>query len=739
MKKILANVLMLAMVVTPMLAPLTADAISPSWNVVGTYVWDVFGTYQHDFVIDVQNPDGTFTGHASYPAVGYPIYPGTDVTTEVVTGQVTGNDISFHVVYNGPFAPGSTFDMTGTIDANGNITGTTPWNWSLLGGAAHPIVAVNTTVVVRHVDLATSNADVTSNPTKWLFYNDETDTVDNTLGSFVVGPDTAPLGSGSAQVSVNGSQRRNLATYQFAGTHLSEITQLKFSTYNPSFGNGGSATRSAYLHFNVSFDGVDSWQRRLVYVPSTNGPVVQNSWQVWDAIDNGNAKWVYSGANWPGDLTPGSNPKTWNEILAQYPNIKIRDTDSFLGLRVGEPYADGYTENIDKFVFGTNAEVKTFDFEPTASPVCPQGTVKSETAVETVTVPSDMPTDTLTSGILSNGKSYILKAYGTADAGDGIVFDAKYSFRTPTSQNWSDSVSTYESYGPELLDLYYNNTSPWGSYNGSHEYEAIVVGSDAKGAFKVNDAYYPNNVGNIKVDIYSCDVPGPTTGSITITKTTTGGDGTFNFVGGAGAFSITTTGGTGVKTISDLNPGTYSITELSQSGWNQNSNTCDNITVVAGQTATCTVTNTKQSSISGMKYNDLNRNGKKDTNEPGLSGWKIRLILDNENNNDDDDTVVATVTTDSNGNYTFSDVAPGTYEVRETHQKGWKRMSKNPKDIVITVGTTVTNIDFGNAQKKKEEKEDSDKDDNRSEQSGKNYGNHESKSENHEKEGKRQN
>ncbi len=121
------------------------------------------------------------------------------------------------------------------------------------------------------------------------------------------------------------------------------------------------------------------------------------------------------------------------------------------------------------------------------------------------------------------------------------------------------------------------------------------------------------------------------------------------------------------------------------------------------------------STISGMKYNDRNRNGKKGINEPGLSGWVIRLSL---NNPDGSVTLIATTSTDVNGNYSFTNVATGTYDVRETHQKGWKRMSKNPKDIVITASSTVTGVDFGNAIKQKKEKEDDDRDDNRHDQSG---------------------
>lgn len=237
-----------------------------------------------------------------------------------------------------------------------------------------PSFAANSVTIVTPGDMATSIADVVSDPTKWFFYNDETDVIDNSLGSFAIGPSTPPEGNGSVEISVSGTQRRNLATYQFSGTVLEDITELKFSTYNPSTGNGGSVNRSGYLNFNVDFDGSDTWQRRLVYVPSQNGTVIQDSWQEWDAIDGGNAKWLYSGPTWPVTGEPGTTFKTWSQILANYPGVRMRVTDSWLGIRVGEPYADGYTENIDGFKLGTADGTKTFDFElnaPTPTPVNP--------------------------------------------------------------------------------------------------------------------------------------------------------------------------------------------------------------------------------------------------------------------------------------------------------------------------------------------------------------------------------
>jgi hypothetical protein len=228
-------------------------------------------------------------------------------------------------------------------------------------------LAANSTVVVTSNDLETSKVNAASNG-KWFLYNDENDTIDNTQGTFIAGPATAPAGNGSVQLSVTGTQRKNIATYRFSGTKLADITTLAYSTYNPSAGNPGSVNRSGYLQFNVDFDGSDTWQRRLVFLPSDNGTVTQDNWKEWDALQGGSAKWRYSGANWPVTGQPGTTPKTWNQIKADYPNVRIRVTDSFVGVRVGEPYADGYTENIDAFKFGTASGTTTFDFEPLVSP-----------------------------------------------------------------------------------------------------------------------------------------------------------------------------------------------------------------------------------------------------------------------------------------------------------------------------------------------------------------------------------
>ncbi len=204
-----------------------------------------------------------------------------------------------------------------------------------------------------------------ANMAGWTFYNDWIpEGPNNSLGSFVNGPATPFYGAGSAQISVTGEERVNLATYAFASTKLSDITTMRYRVYNPSAGNGGGANRSAYLVFNVSFDGANTWQRRLIFLPADNGATTPDTWKEFDTIQGGAAKWRYSGPTWPGTTTSGEVPRTWSDLLTAYPNIKIRDTDAHLGLRVGEPYNNGYTENIDSFTFGTANGITVYDFEP---------------------------------------------------------------------------------------------------------------------------------------------------------------------------------------------------------------------------------------------------------------------------------------------------------------------------------------------------------------------------------------
>ena len=75
-------------------------------------------------------------------------------------------------------------------------------------------------------------------------------------------------------------------------------------------------------------------------------------------------------------------------------------------------------------------------------------------------------------------------------------------------------------------------------------------------------------------------------------------------------------------------------------------------------------------SISGVKFHDLNANGVKEPDEPGLEGWTI--FLDGNNNRTLNDGESAAVT-NSLGAYSFSGLTPGVYAVTEVMQPGWEQ------------------------------------------------------------------
>ncbi len=83
-------------------------------------------------------------------------------------------------------------------------------------------------------------------------------------------------------------------------------------------------------------------------------------------------------------------------------------------------------------------------------------------------------------------------------------------------------------------------------------------------------------------------------------------------------------------------------------------------------------TQTSNSTIQGSKWNDLNGNGVQDAGEPGLAGWTIYL---DQNNNRQLDLGENFTTTDQDGKYSFTDLAPGTYTVAEVLQPGWQQTS----------------------------------------------------------------
>jgi serine-aspartate repeat-containing protein C/D/E len=98
-------------------------------------------------------------------------------------------------------------------------------------------------------------------------------------------------------------------------------------------------------------------------------------------------------------------------------------------------------------------------------------------------------------------------------------------------------------------------------------------------------------------------------------------------------------------------------------------------------------------SISGLKYNDLNANSVRDATDPPLPNWQIYIDI---NGNGRLDANEPNTITNQQGDYTFANVSPGRYVVREVQQPGWVQTTPNPGPIDISSGTNAVGVNFGN-------------------------------------------
>ena len=134
--------------------------------------------------------------------------------------------------------------------------------------------------------------------------------------------------------------------------------------------------------------------------------------------------------------------------------------------------------------------------------------------METVEVPAiDLAQDGVDSVMtLKSAENYQLMAYGVADAQKppqaSIFFDAKYSVTTPGEDplidtDWTDLVTLYEGYGPQLLDLHVNGAFiNWGAFNPAHVYWHGMPGTNSSVNLWIEDTYPINNDGYLSVDIF---------------------------------------------------------------------------------------------------------------------------------------------------------------------------------------------------------------------------------------------
>lgn len=172
------------------------------------------------------------------------------------------------------------------------------------------------------------------------------------------------------------------------------------------------------------------------------------------------------------------------------------------------------------------------------------------------------------------------------------------------------------------------------------------------------------------------------------------------------------TGVDGRYSFDSVGPGTHKLSEVQQPGYVQ--------TAPAGNEHLVTATSGEDIStldfgnrplaaiVAGTKYHDLNRDGDRDVDEPGIPGWIIYFdtnndgVLNNPTSGDnvpDDFATEPWQPTDANGNYSFA-FPPGAYAVRELAPPRWVRTQPSPEDVYVGTidvqGEAVGGLDFGN-------------------------------------------
>ncbi len=90
--------------------------------------------------------------------------------------------------------------------------------------------------------------------------------------------------------------------------------------------------------------------------------------------------------------------------------------------------------------------------------------------------------------------------------------------------------------------------------------------------------------------------------------------------------------------------------------------------------------------IHGTKWLDLNQDGVRDPNEPGLPGW---IIFIDENNNRKREANEQFTVTDENGDYALTNLRPGTYTIAEKIKPGWDQVFPGEDGMEALIANNV--------------------------------------------------
>src|SRR5487761_1239359 len=105
------------------------------------------------------------------------------------------------------------------------------------------------------------------------------------------------------------------------------------------------------------------------------------------------------------------------------------------------------------------------------------------------------------------------------------------------------------------------------------------------------------------------------------------------------------------------------------------------------------ITSIKLDSIDGTVFSDTNLNGVQDSGEPGVAGRTVFVDVSGTGQPTSSD---PPTTTDANGNFSFSGVAPGTYTVDEVLPSG-QTLTTGAQTVTVSTTSTASGVIFGEA------------------------------------------
>jgi hypothetical protein len=131
----------------------------------------------------------------------------------------------------------------------------------------------------------------------------------------------------------------------------------------------------------------------------------------------------------------------------------------------------------------------------------------------------------------------------------------------------------------------------------------------------------------------------------------------------------------------------YSIRVVPTPGWRQTFNAGDGgqaITLAAsgGTVGNINFGQTQLGTILGTVFNDDNGDGRLNAQESSLAGWQVFLDVAGTGSLDPSDPIA---TTDAWGNFSFANVAPGSYTVRIVSPQGWSPTTANGGSYAVTL------------------------------------------------------